>query len=75
MRIIVTVPAILLVGFALSGCVASTTSVGVLPRDPVPPPPSMSGQAPQRSAAGEQIGPATQRRSLSVPSRSVAPRS
>jgi hypothetical protein len=75
MRIIVTVPAILLAGFALSGCVASTTPVGVLPRDPVPPPPSMSGQTLQRSAAGGQAGATTQRRGLSVPSRSAAPRS
>jgi hypothetical protein len=35
MRPSVTFPAILLAGLVLSGCVASTAPVGVLPRDPV----------------------------------------
>jgi hypothetical protein len=70
MRIIVTVPAILLAGLALSGCTASTGPVGVLPRDPVPPPPSVSGEAPRR-AGSQGEGTTAQRRSLSVPSQTT----
>ncbi|MBM6580212.1 hypothetical protein ILT44_08470 [Microvirga sp. BT689] len=70
MRIIVTVPAILLAGLVLSGCVASTAPVGVLPRDPVPPPPSVSGEAPRR-AGSEGAGTMGQRRGLSVPSQAT----
>jgi hypothetical protein len=74
MRVIVTVPAILLAGFALSACVASTTPVGVLPRDPVPPPPSVSGQTPRRTAASERAETTAQRRGLNVPGRAASPR-
>jgi hypothetical protein len=75
MRMIVTLPALLLAGFTLGGCVASTATVGVLPRDPVPPPPSVSGQTPRGSAAGQTAGTTSQRRALSVPNRTAAPRS
>ncbi len=72
MRIIETVPAILLASLALSGCIASTGPVGVLPRDPVPPPPSLSGNAAER-AGSQTAGPTSQRRALSVPGQ-AAPR-
>ncbi len=75
MRLIITVPALLLAGFALGGCVVATGPVGVLPRDPVPPPPSVSGQAPEGSAARQAASATAQRRTLSVPNRAAAPRS
>lgn len=73
MRFLVALPAALLAGFALSGCVASTTPVGVLPRDPVPPPPSIARETGQRGTSQGAAGPA-QRRGLSVPSQGAAPR-
>ncbi len=75
MRTIVTVSALLLASFTLGGCVASTGPVGVLPRDPVPPPPSVSGQAPRGPAASQSARTTAQRRTLSVPGQAVAPRS
>jgi hypothetical protein len=75
MRTIVTVSALLLAGFTLGGCVASTGPVGVLPRDPVPPPPSVSGQATRSSVASQGGGTMGQRRTLSVPNRAASPRS
>ncbi|MFC1458980.1 hypothetical protein ACETIH_20215 [Microvirga arabica] len=75
MRTIVTVSALLLGGFTLGGCVASTGPVGVLPRDPVPPPPSVSGQASRDNAAGGSARTTAQRRTLSVPGRPASPRS
>lgn len=74
MRIIVTVPAVLLASLALSGCVASTAPVGVLPRDPVPPPPSLSGEAPRRNAPSQGAGTSAQRRALSVPGQATSRR-
>jgi hypothetical protein len=71
---IITVSALILAGFTLGGCVAATGPVGVLPRDPVPPPPSVSGQAPRGNAASQGARTAAQRRTLSVPGR-AAPRS
>ena len=53
MRPSVTFPAILLAGLVLSGCVASTAPVGVLPRDPVPPPPSLAGTTAGRPSANQ----------------------
>ncbi|MBB4039540.1 hypothetical protein GGR34_001182 [Microvirga flocculans] len=74
MRIKVTVPIILLSGLVLSGCIASMEPVGVLPRDPVPPPPSIAGDAPRRNAASGKAEAQPQRRGLSVPSRAASPR-
>jgi hypothetical protein len=54
----------------LSACTASTEAVGVLPRDPVPPPPSISGSTSARPAVRPQAGTTTPRRALSVPGRS-----
>ncbi|MBB3020747.1 hypothetical protein FHR70_003833 [Microvirga lupini] len=71
---IITVPALILAGFTLGGCVASTGPVGVLPRDPVPPPPSVSGQAPRGNATSQSARTTVQRRTLSVPGQ-AAPRS
>ncbi|MBD2749772.1 hypothetical protein IC232_24135 [Microvirga sp. BT688] len=75
MRTIVTVSALLFAGFTLGGCVASTGPVGVLPRDPVPPPPSVSGQPPRVPAASQSARTAVQRRTLSVPGQAASPRS
>ena len=75
MRSIVTISALLLAGFTLGGCVASTVPGGVLPRDPVPPPPSVSGQATRGSVASQETGTTAQRRTLSVPNRAASPRS
>ena len=69
----ITVSALSLAGFTLGGCVASTAPVGVLPRDPVPPPPSVASQA-QRGTAGQNARTTAQRRTLSVPAQ-AAPRS
>ena len=70
MRVVLTIPAVLIAGLALSACSASTEAVGVLPRDPVPPPPSISGSTSARPAARPQAGTTTPRRTLSVPGRS-----
>jgi hypothetical protein len=72
---IITVSALILAGFTLGGCVAATGPVGVLPRDPVPPPPSVSGQAPRDNAAGQSARATAQRRTLSVPGQAASPRS
>ncbi|MBO1906412.1 hypothetical protein J4G37_16075 [Microvirga sp. 3-52] len=74
MRLSVTFPAIVLAGLALSGCVASTAPVGVLPRDPVPPPPSVSGESARRPAVTPRTGATSQRRGLSVPGQTSTPR-
>jgi hypothetical protein len=75
MRTTLTVSAFLLAGFTLGGCVAATGPVGVLPRDPVPPPPSVSGQAPRVNAASPNARTTAPRRALSVPGQAPAPRS
>jgi hypothetical protein len=74
MRPTVTFPAILLAGLVLSGCVASTAPVGVLPRDPVPPPPSLAGTTAGRPSANQGSTTSAQRRGLSVPNRTTTPR-
>ncbi|MCD6070258.1 MAG: hypothetical protein K0S42_774 [Microvirga sp.] len=71
---IITVSALILAGFTLGGCVAATGPVGVLPREPVPPPPSVSGQASRGTGASQGARAAAQRRTLSVPGQ-AAPRS
>jgi hypothetical protein len=70
---IITVSALILAGFTLGGCVASTAPVGVLPRDPVPPPPSVASQASRGNTASPSTRTAAQRRTLSVPGQ-TAPR-
>lgn len=72
---IITVSALILAGFTLGGCVAATGPVGVLPRDPVPPPPSVAGQAPRGPATSPSARTTTQRRTLSVPGQAASPRS
>ncbi|WP_262026997.1 hypothetical protein [Microvirga sp. Mcv34] len=74
MRHIVSLSTLLLAGIALGGCVASTGPVGVLPRDPVPPPPSVSVNSPRASAAAPRTSSTTQRRGLSVPGQASSPR-
>ena len=74
MRPSVTFPAILLAGLMLSGCVASTAPVGVLPRDPVPPPPSLAGKTAGRPSANQGNATSARRRALSVPSGKTTPR-
>ena len=72
MRIAITIPALLLTGFALCGC-NTGAPMGVLPRDPVPPPPSLAGDAPRRADAGARADAAAQRRSLAVPPGRLTP--
>ena len=74
MRPSVTIPAIVLASLVLSGCIASTGPVGVLPRDPVPPPPSVAGATASRPSANQGSTASAQRRGLSVPSRTTTPR-
>ncbi|MBA1156679.1 hypothetical protein [Microvirga mediterraneensis] len=74
MRRSVSLSAILLAGLVLSGCIASTGPVGVLPRDPVPPPPSISGSSQRSSAAAPRTSSTSPRRGLSVPGQVPAPR-
>lgn len=73
MRLPMAIPALFLAGIALGGCAAGTPP-GVLPRDPVPPPPSLTGAAAKRQANAEKADPAVQRRNLSVPDRVATPR-
>lgn len=64
-----------LMGLVLGGCSTTPKAEGVLPRETVPPPPSVTGsmprQAPGRASA---TGTQPQRRGLSVPDRLVPPR-
>ncbi len=73
MRILTAIPALLVVGVVLGGCNTGAPQ-GVLPRDPVPPPPSVTGGISQRQVAGDRTGTSVQRRGLSVPDRIVTPR-
>ncbi|WP_162820649.1 hypothetical protein [Microvirga calopogonii] len=74
MRPSVTFPLLMLAGIALSGCASGAAPMGVLPRDPVPPPPSISGNNVRPSAAAPRTGSSSQRRGLSVPGQTSAPR-
>lgn len=73
MRILAAAPALLLMGFVLGGCNTGTPP-GVLPRDPLPPPPSVSGKATSRGTAIQQSSTKTRRGSISVPDRVETPR-
>jgi len=73
MRILMAVPALIVTGFVLGGC-NTGAPMGVLPRDPVPPPPSITGGISKRQAAPERVNPSVQRRGLSVPDRIETPR-
>lgn len=73
MRVLTAIPALFLTGAALGGC-STSAPPGVLPRDPVPPPPSLTGSIPKRTATAERASPSVQRRALSVPERIVTPR-
>ncbi|MCB8819798.1 hypothetical protein [Microvirga rosea] len=72
MRILASIPAILLLSGTLAACNTGAPQ-GVLPRTPVPPPPSVSG-APQKSTpASRQAATAAQRRAIDVPDRLDSP--
>ena len=73
MRRLAVVPALLLAGIVLGGC-STGAPPGVLPRDNLPPPPSVSGKATGRSTAVRQSNADSQRGAISVPSRAEAPR-
>ncbi|WP_230531155.1 hypothetical protein [Microvirga roseola] len=74
MRHLMIVSALVLTGMSLGGC-NTGAPMGVLPRDPVPPPPSVTGSLSNRSAADERPSVSVQRRSrLSVPDRIAPPR-
>jgi hypothetical protein len=72
MRRFIVCSTLLLAGLVLGGCTTSAPE-GVLPREPVPPPPSLT-----RSTAGpatrQARTPVQQRRTLAVPPRLTTPR-
>ena len=72
MRSFITCSTLLLAGLALGACTTSAPE-GVLPREPVPPPPSLTGST-ARPAAQQARMPAQQRRTLAVPPRLTTPR-
>jgi hypothetical protein len=63
-----------LAALALGGCSTTPKAEGVLPREAVPPPPSVDVGKPQRSPTPSATGAQLPRRSLSVPDRLVPPR-
>lgn len=73
MRILMAVPVLIVTGVALGGC-NTGAPMGVLPRDPVPPPPSVTGGISKQQAAPARVAPSEQRRGLSVPNRIETPR-
>ncbi len=68
MRILAAIPGLFFVGAILGGCNTGAPQ-GVLPRDPVPPPPSLSGAAPRPSSAAQVSGAPVRRRAIDVPNR------
>ncbi|QFU16226.1 hypothetical protein [Microvirga thermotolerans] len=72
MRIPASLPALLLLSGILAACNTSAPQ-GVLPRTPVPPPPSIAGSAQKAMPASRQASAAPRRRSIDVPSRLDAP--
>jgi hypothetical protein len=73
MRIVASIPVLVLAGLALAGCNTGAPQ-GVLPRDPLPPPPSLGGDTARPSAAAGQPDTAVRRRAISVPARVETPR-
>jgi hypothetical protein len=74
MRILAAIPILVLVGAGLGGCNTGAPQ-GVLPREPVPPPPSFNSETPRRrTATAQESGPSVQRRAISVPERLETPR-
>lgn len=72
MRILASLPALLLLSGMLAACNTGAPQ-GVLPRTPVPPPPSVGSNA-KATTASRQASTAAQRRSLDVPDRLEPPR-
>lgn len=73
MRMKASIPVLVLAGLALAGCNTGAPE-GVLPRDPLPPPPSLGGNASRQSASAEQPDATVRRRAISVPARVETPR-
>lgn len=76
MRMKASIPVLALAGLALAGCNTGAPQ-GVLPRDPLPPPPSLGGNAPsaaRQSAAAERPNTTVRRRAIDVPDRIETPR-
>lgn len=75
MRHLMIVPLLGLAGLILAACSTSPAPQGVLPRESVPPPPSVTGSTLNRTSAARAGAQAqAQRRALSVPDRLVPPR-
>jgi hypothetical protein len=71
-----SISVLVLAGLALAGCNTGAPQ-GVLPRDPLPPPPSIGGAAPRasrQSAAAERPNTTVRRRAIDVPDRIETPR-
>lgn len=68
-----SIPVLVLAGLALAGCNTGAPQ-GVLPRDPLPPPPSVSGNASRQSADAVRPDAAVRRRAIDVPDRIETPR-
>lgn len=73
MRIRMAVPILVFVGAALGGCNTGAPQ-GVLPRDPVPPPPSLRGDTAPRQPAERRSAAPVQRQAIDVPDRIETPR-
>lgn len=74
MRILAVMSVLASTAVVLGGCNTGAPQ-GVLPRDPLPPPPSLSGEVTRRpSASAEQPDPAVRRRAIGVPDRVETPR-
>jgi hypothetical protein len=72
MRFLAAIPVLVLVGASLGGCNTGAPQ-GVLPREPIPPPPSFNREAARRTATTREAGPSVQRRAISVPERVETP--
>jgi hypothetical protein len=72
MRISTAIPCLVFVGTLLGGCNTGAPQ-GVLPRDPLPPPPSLSGDTARQPTAARQSTASAQRRAIDVPDRIETP--